>query len=69
MNSNLHFYHIALNFIIMKMFQTEVVEKIEKNSTTIFEKNYSSWKNVKKFCRLGRTPDCSMAHVHYTLDN
>ena len=30
MNSNLHFYHIALNFIIMKMFQTEVVEKIEK---------------------------------------
>jgi hypothetical protein len=64
--------HLAQFFLEWKMFQAEVVEKLETHIlcsvTFFFRKSCRLWDNVEKCGRPGQATDDNMAHAHCMLN-
>ena len=71
MKTDIHYLsYLAQFFLEWKMFQTNIVEKLETRFISIFffRKSYRLWDNVDKFCTARQATDDDMAHAHCMLD-
>jgi len=72
MKTDIHFWsYLAHFFLEWKMFQTNVVEKLEIHilcSVTAFRISCCSWDHVEKYCRSVQAIDDNMDLAHCMLD-
>jgi len=65
------YVHISI-ILRIRMFQTEIVEKIKKKAfynLFFFRKSCHYWDNVEKYCTTGQIADGNMAHAHSISDS